>query len=204
MLPKGGRMQRAIAGWLGTALLVAACVGTAAAWQESEQAPPPPPPKEDSLVEAARKAKAKKLKLKPGKVYSEDDLSDLQKGTISIVGEKSSAASPEAEDSSPPSDISPPPEPGALDEAYWRGRAQKLRDQLALLDAEIKPLKEQVEKTGGAGYDPQSGLNDNVIYIVDLNAKLQRLEKRRQELLAQMDALLEEARKAGVSPGWLR
>ena len=110
----------------------------------------------------------------------------------------------EPEDSSSPSETSPQPEPAARDEAYWRGRAQKLRDEMRLLDAEIKPLKEQIEKTGGAGYDPQSGLNDNLIYIVDLNAKLQRLEKRREELQNQMGALLEEARKAGVPPGWLR
>ena len=186
------------------ALLMVVYVGTAAAWQQTEQAPPPG---EDSLVEAARKAKAKKATHKPRKVYSEEDLSGLQKGSISIVGEESAPAalveSKEA-DANPPLKISPKPEAEERDEAYWRERAKKLRYEMALLDAEIKPLKDQVEKTGGGGYDPQSGLNDNVIYIVDLKANLGRLEKRRGELQSQMDALLEEARKAGVSPGWLR
>jgi chromosome segregation ATPase len=189
---------------LGTALLVSVCAATAAAWQGSEPAPPPQP---DSLAEAARKAKAKKAAQKARKVYNEEDLSGLRTGTISVVGEESVPASSEESkegEAKPVLKLSPESAGGERDEAYWRGRAQKLREQMALLDAEIEKLKDQIEKTGGVGYDPQSGLSENVIYVHDLNAQLKSLEKRREELQAQMDALLEEARKADVPPGWLR
>lgn len=198
-------MRRAISGWMVAALLVAAGAATAVARQESQQ---PPPSSEDSVAEAARKAKAGRAKSKPRKVYTEDDLSGLKKGTISVVGEESAPAAAQAEDATAlpllSLEASPGPVSGERDEAYWRERAGKLRGEVADLDQQIEIVKDEIRKGGGAGFDPQSGLGQSVIYYTDRNTRLQRLEARRAELQKQMDALLDEARKAGVPPGWLR
>src|SRR5260370_24375340 len=47
----------------------------------------PPPKEEDSLAEAARKAKAKKPAAAKAKLYTEDDLSGLKGPGVSVVGE---------------------------------------------------------------------------------------------------------------------
>jgi len=203
--------------WLGTVVFVA--VGTS--WALAQQSPPPSPPpaKEDSVAEAARKARAARAKSKTRKVYTEDDLPGLKKGTVSVVGEEPPAAAAGAEESVAPAEgglapllggpgapASPasPGSPTVPDEAYWRERAGKLRSEVADVDRQIETLREEIRKGGGAGFDPQSGLGQNVIYYTDRNSRLQRLQQRRDELQKQMDSLLDEARKAGVPPGWLR
>ncbi len=193
--------------WLRAAVLIAACAGTSLAAQQAQ--PPPAAPslaKDDSPAEAARRAKAERAKAKPRKVYTEDDLPALQKHTVSVVGQESTTASPEPKDSEAPPGRFSKLESAvpARDEAYWRGRSGKLRSEIADLDQQIEMLKKEIKESGGAGFDPQSGLGQNVIYYTDRNVRLQRLEKRRAELQKGMDALLDEARKAGVPPGWLR
>ena len=191
--------------WLGAIVLVAACTRAALAQQDS---PPPSPPREESVAEAARKAKAAKAKGKPRKVYTEDDLPGLKANTVSTVGGEPAAAPSEAEATAdlPKLSLEVASEvPVAVrDEAYWRERAGKLRNEIADLDRQIETVKDEIRKGGGTGFDAQSGLGQNVIYYTDRNSRLQGLETRRAELQKQMDALLDEARKAGVPPGWLR
>jgi hypothetical protein len=179
------------------------CAGAALA----QESPPPSPPKQDSVAEAARKAKAAKAKGKAQKVYTEDDLSGLKRGRVSTVGEELVAPSDTETAADLPKDsleAAPGIPPAGRDEAYWRERAGKLRSEIADVDRQIETVKEEIRKGGGAGFDPQSGLGQNVIYYTDRNSRLQRLEQRRAELQKQMDALLDEARKASVPPGWLR
>jgi hypothetical protein len=184
--------------------VVVVCAGAALA----QESPPPSPPKQDSVAEAARKAKAAKAKSKARKIYTEDDLPGLRRNTVSTVGEESATALAEAEGTGPlpllPLATAPQTAPAERDETYWRERAGKLRDEIADVDRQIEATKEEIRRGGGAGFDPQSGLGQNVIYYTDRNSRLQRLEQRRAELQKQMDALLDEARKASVPPGWLR
>jgi hypothetical protein len=210
---KEAAMRKRIVGWLVTALLAGAGWVAAGQAQQQSQAPPPPAKpeaqsqakpvsKEESVAEAARKAKAEKTKAKPKKVYTEEDLSGLQGKGISVVGQESAADTKEEK-----GEGAEPESPGAgkpaKDEAYWRGRAAKLRDQIAAVDREIEKVKKEIEKSGSGGFDPSTGLRQNVIYVEDRNARLKQLEKKKDDLVKQMDALQEEARKAGVDPGWL-
>ena len=55
--------------------------------QAQPATPDHPPKKEDSLAEAARKAKAKKPAAAKGKVYTEDDLSGMKGPGVSVVGD---------------------------------------------------------------------------------------------------------------------
>jgi hypothetical protein len=193
-------------------LLLVLCPAPAALGQSQSQPPPqpqsPPPSqpqqKEESLGDAARKARAKKGKPEPGKVYTDDDLSGLR-GSVSVVGQDApaGAASPDAGNS----DAGPGAGGAAKsgnDEKNWRGRARALLDQMAALDGEISKLKDEIKKYGNGGFDAASGLQKNVIYIEDRAGQVKNLEKQKEELQKQMDSLQEEGRKAGAPPAWFR
>lgn len=211
-------MRNRLAAWLGTAVFAsAAWAGTAVAQQQSppQQAPPTPPPaqtqsqptppaKPDSLAEAARKAKAAKAKSKdkPGKSYTEDDLAGLKGTGISVVGQETSAEAKEKEADAQP-EAAEAADPGK-GEAYWRGKARKILDQIAAVDREIAKVKEDIKKSGSITWDTTSGLKDAVIYYEDRNAKVKALEKRKEDLQKQMEQLMEEGRRAGADPGWFR
>ena len=72
------------------------------------------------------------------------------------------------------------------------------------MDEEIQKTQDEIKKGGGAGFDAQSGLNQNVIFFEDRNTKLKKLEEKKAQLQKQMEALEDEARKEGVPSGWLR
>jgi hypothetical protein len=195
-------------------LLLVLCPVPAALGQSQSQAPPQPQPqsqppsqpqqKEESLGDAARKARAKKGKPEPGKVYTDDDLSGLR-GSVSVVGQDApaGAASPDAGNSDAGPGVSGAAKSGN-DEKYWRGRARALLDRMAALDGQISKLKDEIKKYGNGGFDAATGLQQNVIYIQDRAGQVKNLEKQKEDLQKQMDTLQEEGRKAGASPAWFR
>lgn len=153
--------------------------------------------KEDSPADATKKTQ--KDKPKPKKVYTEEDLSGMHGSGVSVVGDETKSQKSNNGASQQPSDTK-----SVKDEEYWRGRAAKLRQQMAGVDEAIKNLKEEIKKNGPTGFDASTGLKDNVIYIDDRNARLKQLEQRREDLDKQMDLLQEEGRKAGAAPSWFR
>jgi hypothetical protein len=158
-------------------------------------------PAADSAADAARKAKAEKPK-SAKKVYTDDDMPSLRGGGLSVVGEKASEPSTDAGKSGAKPAAAAPK--NAKDEAYWRGRAQKIREQMNAVDQQIATLRDEMKKGGNAGFDAQTGRNQNVVFFEDRSAKLRSLEKKRDDLQKQMDELEEEARRADVPIGWLR
>jgi len=96
------------------------------------------------------------------------------------------------------------PAAGKINEQYWRGEASKLRKQMAALDQYIETVKAEIKKAGSAGFDPQSGLQQNKIYIVDRESELKDLEKLKEGLQKRMEQLEEQGRKAGAPPAWFR
>jgi len=189
------------------AIAGALCAG--ALWGQAQTpAPPPtqPDPAQDSVAEAARKAKADKTKTTSKKVFTDEDVPSLKSGGLSVVGEKEPAPAPAgaaAPDPAKPG-AKPAAAPTAKDEAYWRAKSKKIRDQMSEVDQQIDTLKDEMKKGGNLGVDPKTGLNQNVIIFEDRGAKLKGLEKRRDDLQKEMDALEEEARRADVPVGWLR
>ncbi len=181
--------------------------------QSHSQAPPPesqsqspPQKKEESLGDAARKARAQKAKSEPRKVYTDEDFSGPRSGTISVVGQNSPAPnrSPEAKNPGAKSESGDGSKTGKNSEEYWRGRARKLQDQMAAVDQEIARVKEEIKKYGNGGFDASSGLKQGVIYVEDRNTRIKELEKKKADLQTQMDDLKEEGRKAGALPAWFR
>lgn len=156
--------------------------------------------KPTSVADAAPKANADKVKPKPKHVFTNDDLSGLG-GGISVVGDSDRGA---AGDSRGGSQVRSATPSGDKNEAYWRQRAQAIRDQIAGVDQQIDKVKQEIAKSGPASFDPTTGLTQNVIVLHDRNADLQRLQERKQAFEKQLDDLADEGRKAGANPGWFR
>ena len=164
--------------------------------QPAAQTQTPAQPKEESVADAAKKGQKDKPKAR--KVYTEDDLSGMHKGGVSVVGNESKKSPRRARTADPEGD----PEPNG--EEYWRGRAQPILDAIAATDAQIAQLQEDIKKYGASGIDVTTGMKDNVAYIHDRNGQIQTLQKRKADLQKQLDELEEEGRKAGAQPAWFR
>jgi hypothetical protein len=194
------------------ALLIPAVLSLAPVLKAQEQqapgaqAQPAAPQDPASAAEAARRSKAEKDKPRARRVYTDEDMSSLT-GPVSVVGEeKSKPAPPDEKNSSAKLPATGEPKPVKRDEAYWRGRAQALHQQMDAVDKQIADLQEEIKKygNGGASADPRIPLYSDVIYMNDRRSRLKDLEKKKADLEKQMDQLQDEARKAGVDPGWVR
>ena len=147
---------------------------------------------QESAADTAAKAK------KPKKVYGEDDLKSLS-GGVSVVGDAKAASDLSALDMPAMTSAG-----GRDNEKEWRARAQQIHTKMDATDEQIKGLKEDIKKNGASGFDLQSGMKQNVVYINDKNARLQKLENKKKSLEQALDQLQDEARKAGVSSDWVR
>jgi hypothetical protein len=168
--------------------------------QTQSQAQPatldPPPQKQDSLADAARKAKANKPATAKPKVYTEDDLKGMKGPGVSVVGDEPRKG---------PRRVQPTDGDNASNaEAYWRARAQQFLDAIAQTDEQIAQKKEEIRKFGSAGFDVTTGMKNNIAYINDRNAQLKQLEARKADLVKQFEELQDEGRKAGVPSSWFR
>jgi hypothetical protein len=152
-----------------------------------------------SLAEAARRAKAQKPKTDSGKVMTEEDLHSLHGGGVSVVGGSSSGRN-----SYTPTYTTGAPSARDQEEQMWRSRARAIMDQMEQVDRAIETTKAEIAKYGGVGFDPSSGLKQNIVVIEDRNAQLKSLQNQRARLDQQMDALQEEGRKAGADSSWFR
>jgi len=225
----GNRMK---AGWMaglftGALLAVAMVAGPAFAQSQDQkpaekQAQPAAQTaqQEDSLADAARKARANKPKDEPKKVYTDDDFGSGSRSRSTAGGDASGGGS--AADGANKAlgiaggatggTVVRPPSGGSgngnaagpgKSEAYWRQRAQALRDQMAQVDAEIDKLQDEIKKGGSAGFNVQSGLKTDTVYFEDRDTKMKRLQQKKADIQKQMDALEDEARREDIPSGWI-
>ena len=168
--------------------------------QGASQPPPAQPQPEDSVAEAARKTKTKKTK----KVYNEEDLANM-KGGVSVVGDGNAQAQRSAGDLNSTDSANQGGSGGGKgEEQAWRGKAQQIHAQMDATDDQIKALKEDIKKNGASGFDAQTGRKDNAVYINDKNARLQKLEEKKNKLEEMLDQLKDESRRAGLPSDWVR
>ena len=88
-------------------------------------------------------------------------------------------------------------------EAYWRGRAKQIRDEIEKVEKQIKALNEKTQTGKSDGIKIGFETYNSVIYA-DFESQVKELEKHKEKLQKAMTALEEEARKDGALPGWLR
>jgi hypothetical protein len=157
-----------------------------------------------SLAELAQKEQARKKSLKaaPAKVYTDKDLP------------KPTAAPPVAS-TAPPSTSTPaaaeekpaqPPKPPESDEAVWRNRMAQAQEALRRSQAFAEALQSRINAltTDVVNRDDpyqRAKISDDRLKAL---AELQRVQGEIEQSKKDIADIEEEARKAGVPPGWIR
>jgi hypothetical protein len=160
------------------------------------------------LAAIAKKEEERRKSVKSGKVYTNEDLTaDITASSVPATPTNTSSPAPSTQVPSVNLPAGEAPPAGEVkDEAYWRSRITAARSAL--------------ERSRIFGDALQSRINALTTDIVNRADPAQRaqLELERQRALAELDRVKkeiaeqtqaitdieEEARKAGVPPGWLR
>jgi hypothetical protein len=201
--PAAGQTQAQASGWTHAQTQTQAQAQTKAA--SEPQMVDQSAPQEQSLGAIARQAKAQKPKTETTKVYTEDKLSGLSGHGVSSVGAGSQGGgNSDGGNSYASSGASAASGPQGNNEAYWRGRANAIRDQMAGLDRQIAGIQDEIKKKGAVSVDPMSGASAGVIYIEDRNRQIKQIEEQKEKLQQSLEDLGEEGRKAGADSGWFR
>jgi hypothetical protein len=110
----------------------------------------------------------------------------------------------------PPRYIEEPPSPDAGEEMEWRTRARaheenirRAKEELALLETRVEELRGKIHSLYSLGYHPRQFTYEQT----QLARTLERIPYAQLEVTRAERAWLqlkEDARRAGVMPGWLR
>ena len=170
------------------------------------------PLRAQSLAELAKKEEERRKSVpEPAKIYTNKDLTAVPGGTtgasVPAPGPAGNAGSSPAAESAPKDgDASGKPAVPVKDQAYWAKRLKTLQEKLDREQTYVEAL--------------QTRVNALATDFVNRDDPIQRagIERDRQKAMAEMDRLKksvedtkkgiadleEEARRAGVPPGWLR
>jgi hypothetical protein len=165
-----------------------------------------------SLADVAKKeADRRKSVPEPAKVYTNKDLSPVPAGSpppppAADASAKTADADKDKKADDKAETAEKTAKPPVKDQAYWSGRLKALQDKLArdkdyadAMQTRINALTTDFVNRD----DPaqRSVIEQNRQKSID---ELARLKKSVQDTQKAIDDLLEEARRAGVPPGWLR
>jgi hypothetical protein len=163
-----------------------------------------------SLVELARQEQARRKAIKvPAKVYTDKDARDTAQAPAPAGG-KSSPSKPDATavpDARPPAGAPPAnAEAGEHDEIWWKARMDQAREGLRRNEVFAEALQSQVNglttdfvnrddpyQRAKVGEDRQKAI-----------AELDRVKREIDQAKKVIADIEEEARRAGVPPGWIR
>lgn len=169
------------------------------------------------LVDAARRERARRAAIPPdqkARVYTNEDLRDHGGLTIGALPAAAAAAPPAADPAGPAADTPEPAEHDGAesetgtvrDEEYWRTRmvaAQNARAQAALLAEALQNRADGLWAQFTAIDDPvQRGAVER--QRIEALGALEEMRTERDRLQQDIRDIEEEARRAGVPPGWLR
>jgi len=172
--------------WPLMAILFASYVGRVCLAQTAPAAVPPDQNQPNSTTSTTAATKSPST----NKVWTNDNLGHAS-GDISVVGDKRSQKSDN-------------PQPKAADPATGariRQDLQKLQSQLDGVNQKLISFKEfQQGETVTTGTDESSAAYTRT----PVNQQIPALEQKKKKLEAQIDTLLDEARKKGILPGQLR
>jgi hypothetical protein len=194
--PEAGRGGRAVLGGCGLALCLLAFPALLLG---------------QSLGDAARKERERRDKggkTRPAShALTEDDLATTRGRLANEPGTPQPGAAEETQES-PAAAPTPTPrvvhEPSALpgQEAYWRERARRARERLALADLRYKTLQRMIRFGQPLMYDANGR---RVIYSNPaMKARADEVEAELRAAEKALEDLADEARHAGALAGWLR
>jgi hypothetical protein len=162
-----------------------------------------------SLGEVARKEEARRKDIKrPAKVYTNDSLRDDGTTTVQTLAPPLPAG-PQATAPSPSGvqpDKTAKPDEGKKDEAYWRDRIAQERQAFQRAEMFRDALQTRINSLTADFTARDDPAQRNVI-AADRQKALAELDRVKREIEQHKKAMTdieEEARKAGVPPGWLR
>jgi len=182
------------------ALFLASLLGLPGAFAQSQQ-----PQSQDSLAEAARKAREqKKSEPKPAKVITNDDLERGAKPPA-VAPSPSAATTP-----APPSQAEAQTEssgPEEKGEQYWRKKFADAHAELARAEKELDILQREWERDLKQYYpDPQKAMQQQFDRkdLNDHTAQIEAKKKDIENLKQQLSDMEDDLRKSGGDPGWAR
>ena len=190
-----------LTGLLATLVIPASGWSRAAAQgQPQDQSAQTPATQQDSIADAARRAKQQKPdNSKPSKVFTNDDLPT--NASVSVSGSAS------AEPSGKPGDTTGS-KPATSDEKMWRDKFAKLNHKLEQDQAELEILQRElgVLNTQYYGGDPMKGLQQGMSQA-DITAKRDKIDAKKKDVADDQQAIADaesDLKKAGGDPGWER
>ena len=175
---------------------------------QPSQSQPPAPAAAPTASSAGKTAGAKDqpadksaapTKKKPKKVWTEDDISKVGSGGISVVGDTSSSSAPKSS-----SELSGGNSGNSAQDSDVQSYREQLRQLQAQLDATDKKL-DDLRSFKGDNTLASGGINPNNGYTMTPVAdQIKQLEDKKKQIQDQIDAVTDEARKKGIEPGQLR
>lgn len=166
-----------------------------------------------SLAEVARKEEARrKTAKKATKVFTNANLGanevDLPPRAMPSFGGSSNATPSNTSPGSPtiPGGKVEPPNPAMKDQAFWQARIKTALDDLNRTQMFADSLQTKINSLRTDFVNRDNRVEREKIQQ-DLNtslAELERLNKEVDQKRKAISAIEDEARKAGVPPGWLR
>jgi hypothetical protein len=168
------------------------------------------PARAQSLADVAKKeADRRKTVAEPAKVYTNKDLSPVPPGSpspppaVTPPADSAKAADDDKKADSKPAGAEKEP---VKDQAYWSGKLKGLQDKLAREQDYADAMQTRINSLTTDFVNRDDPAQRAVIEQNRLKsiAELARLNTSVQDTKKAIADLLEEARRAGVPPGWLR
>ena len=169
-----------------------------------------------SLGEVARREEARRRTIKePSKVYTNADLRGGGRSTPPPVP-PASAEPPQSPEPGAQADTAPPADPKTTsqetaaapskNEAYWRDRITQARTDVDRTRTYLDALQSRINALTTDFVNRDDPAQRTVIESDRRKAlsELNRLESEFDKQVKAIDDIQEEARRAGVPPGWLR
>jgi hypothetical protein len=158
-----------------------------------------------SLADVARKEEQRRQQVKePAKVITNKDLGDVPPA-VAPPADGKAASSDQAKSDGKDQDKNKTGEP-AKDQAYWAGRKKDLQTQLDRDQTFADALQTKINSLT-ADFTARDDPAQRAVIARDRQkalAELDRLQKAVQDDKKALADLDDEARRAGVPPGWLR
>jgi len=169
------------------------------------------PARAQSLAEVAKKEEDRRKTVpSPSKVYTNKDLAPTPAGSPPPPAVSTTPSSPDSAKSAP-EDGKTAAKDGAekgpvKDQAYWAGRLKALQDKLARDQDYADAMQTRINSLTTDFVNRDDPAQRAVIETNRQKslAELARLTKSVQDTKKALADFLEEARRAGVPPGWLR
>lgn len=163
-------------------------------------------PQQESVADAARKARAqKKNQPKAVRVITNDDVASGA-GNINVLGTATPAAATDVK-ADVPADAAAKPATQEKGEAYWRKRFADAHEKLRAAEKELDILQRELNLQQRQHYpDPNEALLRQYDRK-DINEKNQRIQEKQKEIQRLRQAisdLEDDLRRAGGNPGWAR